>query len=193
MSAGVFYKRLSDPIFLFTTDNELGGQDVQPGNGDAGTIRGVEVALQQQLRFLPAPFDGLGVYANYTYTDSEATLPGGREARLQGQADHVFNTAVSYERGVFSGQVSLNYHDNYVGEYGGDEGTVEEELEDVYIDRHMQLDASASLRTTNRSALFVELVNLTNEPFKAYQGVRERPIQMEYYERWGRLGFRYSW
>jgi hypothetical protein len=94
---------------------------------------------------------------------------------------------------VFSGQVSLNYHDNYVGEYGGDEGTVEEELEDVYIDRHMQLDASASLRTTNRSALFVELVNLTNEPFKAYQGVRERPIQMEYYERWGRLGFRYSW
>jgi TonB-dependent receptor len=191
LSAGVFYKRLSDPIFLFTADNELGGQDVQPGNGESGTIRGVELALQQQLRFLPGPLGGLGVFANYTYTDSDARLPGGREGRLQGQAAHVVNLAVSYERGPFSGQVSLNYVDDYLSEYGGDEGEEGEEFEDVYVGARTQIDASLSLRAGGRSVVFVELLNLTNQPYDVYQGVTARPIQSEYYRAWGRIGFRY--
>jgi TonB-dependent receptor len=192
LSAGVFYKRLSDPIFLFTTDNELGGQDVQPGNGEAGTIRGVELALQQQLRFLPGALAGLGVYANYTFTDSDAQLPGGREARLQGQAPHVVNVALSYERGPFSGQVSLNYLADFVSEYGGDEGAAGEEFEDVYVAPRTQIDASFSVRAGGRSVAFLELLNLTNQPYDVYQGVADRPIQNEYYEPWGRVGFRYS-
>jgi TonB-dependent receptor len=193
LSAGAFYRWVNDPIFVFTTENDLGGQDEQPGNGESGTVWGVEAAVQQQLRFLPAPLDGLGFYGNYTFTSSDATLPGGRVGRLQGQADHVFNAALSYERGVFSAQVSVNYHDDYLAEYGGDEGTPDEAFEDVYIDQHFQLDASLSIRTSLRSVIFAEVVNLTNEPFRAYQGVTERPIQIEYYERWGRLGFRFSW
>jgi TonB-dependent receptor len=192
LSAGIFYKRLTDPIFVFTTDNELGGQDLRPDNGETGTIRGLELALQQQLRFLPGLLGGLGVFANYTFTDSDAALPGGREARLQGQADHVVNAALSYERGAFSGQVSVNYLDDYVLEYGGDQGEAGEELEDVYVDRRAQVDLSASVRATRRSVLFVEMLNLTNRPYRAFQGVRARPIQMEYYERWGRVGFRYT-
>lgn len=192
ISAGVFYKRLSDPIFLFVEDNELGGETTQPRNGDDGDIFGVELAVQQQLRMLPTPFDGLGVYANYTYTRSETTLPGGREARLQGQSPHVFNTALSYERGPFSGQVSLNFHDDYILEYGGDEGTPEERLEDIYVGDHLQLDLSANVRVTQTTAAFFELVNLTNEPFRLYQGVEERPRQREFYRTWGRFGFRFT-
>jgi TonB-dependent receptor len=192
LSAGVFYKRLTDPIFLFIEDNELGGETTQPRNGDSGDIFGVELAVQQQLRMLPKPFDGLGIYANYTYTRSETTLPGGREARLQGQTPHVFNTALSYERGPFSGQVSLNFHDDFILEYGGDEGTPEERLEDIYVGDHLQLDLSANLRVTQTTAAFLELVNLTNEPFRLYQGVEERPRQREFYRSWGRFGFRFT-
>lgn len=192
LSAGVFYKRLTDPIFLFIEDNELGGETTQPRNGDQGDIYGVELAVQQQLRMLPSPFDGLGVYANYTYTKSETTLPGGREARLQGQTPHVFNTALSYERGPFSGQVSLNFHDDYILEYGGDEGTPEERLEDIYVGDHLQLDLSANVRVTQTTAAFFELVNLTNEPFRLYQGVEERLRQREFYRTWGRFGFRFT-
>jgi TonB-dependent receptor len=190
MSAGVFYKSLKDPIFAFVEDNELGGETRQPRNGEDGEIYGFEVAVQQQLRMLPAPLDGLGIYANYTYTDSKTNLPGGREARLQGQVPHVFNAALSYERGPFSGQFSFNYSDEYILEFAGDEGTEEEALEDTWVDTHLQLDFSASLRVTQMTAAFVELVNLTNEPFRAYQGLPERPIQREFYRSWGRFGFR---
>ena len=192
LSAGVFYKHLTDPIFLFIEDNSLGGETTQPRNGDSGDIYGVELAVQQQLRMLPNPFDGLGLYANYTYTKSETTLPGGREARLQGQTPHVFNAALSYERGPFSGQVSANFHDDYILEYGGDEGTPEERLEDIFVGDHLQFDFSANLRVTATTAAFLEVVNLTNEPFRLYQGVEERPRQREFYRTWGRFGFRFS-
>ncbi len=181
ISAGVFYKRLTDPIFVFTEENTLGGDTEQPRNGESGWIRGFELALQRQLG------SGFGAYANYTYTDSEAELPSGRDARLQGQSDHVFNAALNYERGRFSGQVSTNFHADYVDEYG------DEQLEDVYVTDHFQLDASANYQFTPGAAVFLELVNLTNEPFVAYQGIRERPIQQEYYGSWGRLGIRWSW
>jgi outer membrane receptor protein involved in Fe transport len=69
----------------------------------------------------------------------------------------------------------------------------EEDHEDVYIDNHLQLDLSAGYQVTPEGRLFLELVNLTNEPLVAYQGVRQRPIQMEYYRPWGRLGVRYVW
>jgi TonB-dependent receptor len=185
-SVGAYYKRLSDPIFTFVEDNDLGGETEQPRNGEEGTIRGVEVALQRQLSGLPFPFDGLGVYANYTFTDSDARLPGGREVRLQGQAKHVFNTALSYERPRWWIQASVNYHDRYVNEYADDA------VEDLFVDRHLQLDASLQARVTETGALFLELVNLTNEPYVVYQGTPDRPVQQEYYRSWGRLGFRIS-
>jgi TonB-dependent receptor len=192
MSAGVFYKRLNDPIFLFVDDNDLGGETSQPRNGDDAWIFGVELAVQQQLRMLPSPFDGLGVWANYTSTKSEATLPGGREARLQGQSPHVFNTALSYERGPFSGQLSLNFHDDYVTEYGGDSGDPDERLDDLIVDDHLQLDFSSSLRVTQTTSAFLEVLNLTNEPFRVYQGIEQRPVQREFYRVWGRFGFRFN-
>jgi TonB-dependent receptor len=183
-SAGVFLKRLSDPIFVFTQDNDLGGETEQPRNGRHGTIRGVELALQRQLSELPFPFDGLGIYGNYTFTDSDAQLPNGREVRLQGQAKHVFNAAVGYERRRFWGQLSLNYHGDYVTEYADDA------FEDAWVKHHLQLDGSLNVRVAPRGTVFLELVNLTNEPYIVYQGDRSRPIQMEYYDAWGRIGFR---
>lgn len=185
-SAGVFYKRLEDPIFRFTEDNDLGGETEQPRNGERGEIRGVEVALQRQLRELPFPLDGLGIYANYTFTDSDARLPGGREVRLQGQSKHVANAALSYERPRWWMQASVNYHDRYANEYAADAA------EDLFVDRHLQLDASFQARVTPTGAIFLELVNLTNEPYVVYQGTPDRPVQQEYYRSWGRLGFRVS-
>lgn len=190
LSAGVFYKQLDKPIFPFVEDNTLGGETTQPRNIDSGKIFGLEVAVQQQLRFLPAPLDGLGIYANYTWTDSEAELPGGRTSRLPGQAEHIFNAALSYEKGRFSGQVSTNYHGDYILEFGGDSGDADELEEDIFLDSHFQLDATASYLITPRAQLFVELVNLTNEPLRTFQFHQNRPRQIEYYRSWFEVGFR---
>jgi len=186
ISGGFFYKQIDDPIFFFIWDNELGGETIQPQNGDSGTITGVEVSLQRQLKSLPAPFDGLGIYGNYTYTTSSAKLPGGREAKFSGQPDNVFNIALSYEKFGFSGQLSLNYHDKYVLEYGEDSDS------DIFVNTHLQLDFSASYKINENFKVFGELVNITNEPYRTYLGNDNRPFQFEYYKPWGKIGLRYS-
>ncbi len=190
VSLGAFYKAIEDPIFTFSFDNDLGGTTEQPRNGESGSIMGIEIALQRQLKFLPAPFDGLGIYGNYTYTDSKATLPGGREAKFSGQPDHVYNLAVSYEKRRFSGQFSVNYHDKFIVEFGSD--AQDSPDSDIWIDTHLQLDLSLSYQLTNTIKVYGEAVNLTNEPLRSYIGYTDRPIQLEYYKPWSRIGIRYA-
>lgn len=184
LSTGVFYKSIKDPIFTFVEENSLGGDTEQPRNGQAGTIFGFELSAQQQLNFLPGALGGLGIYGNYTFTDSEGTLPDGRDAKLAGQADHAFNTALSYERGGFSGQVSFNFRHSYIDAYGDDES------EDEFVGSRHQLDLSASYRLNETGTIYMELLNLTNQPFVLYQGVKERERQREYYRPWGTIGIR---
>lgn len=136
--------------------------------------------------------DGLGIYANYTFTDSEATLPGGLTAPLPGQADHVLNAAISYEKGGFSGQFSANYHSDHVDDFGGDSDAAAAREADEFIGAHLQFDVSASYMVTPFVQIYGEVVNLTNQRFTLYQGIQERPRQYEWYERWGRIGVRYS-
>lgn len=62
-----FFNPLPDPIEL---------QITQPVNGeDDDKIWGIELAGERQLTFLPGWWAGWGLYANYTYTDSETTQP----------------------------------------------------------------------------------------------------------------------
>ena len=77
-------------------------------------------------------------------------------------------------------------------EFGSDVVGAEERAEDIFLDKHLQLDLSSSYRFTQSASLFLELVNLTNEPFRTYQGSSVRPRQAEFYESWGRLGVRYT-
>lgn len=184
ISAGVFMKQLSDPIFTFVEENDLGGDDEQPRNGASADMRGAEVSLQQQLNFLPGALGGLGIYGNYTWTDSEATLADGRAVGFAGQADHAFNAALSYERGGFSSQVSFNFRDAYIDGYG------DESAEDEFVGSRHQIDLSASLDLARTGTIYMQLLNLTDQPFILYQGVEERELQREYYRPWGTVGVR---
>jgi TonB-dependent receptor len=191
VSAGVFVKRIDDYIYDLRFDEARSGEVfevIQPRNGDSADLWGLELAYQNQLRFLPDPFDGLGLYLNYTYTDSEASFPErqGAAATLPGQSEHVANVALSYEKAGFSGQISLNYHGKYLDEVGEDSST------DIYYDDHSQLDLSTSYRISPKVRLFLELNNLTDEPLRYYEGSSNRPIQEEYYSWWGLIGFSYD-
>lgn len=187
VSAGIFHKRLDDNISSFVFE-ETRGDDVftvvQPKNGGSADLLGVELAWQSRLSFLPAPWDGLGLYFNYTYTDSEMELAGRPGVRLQGQSEHLGNLAVSYEKGGFSGRVSLNYHGEYTVGIGDSPAS------DVFIDEHLQVDLAGRQRITRKLSVFFELINLTDEPYRVYQGSPDRPIQEEYYKWWGTLGFK---
>ncbi|MEL7168329.1 MAG: TonB-dependent receptor [Bacteroidota bacterium] len=195
-SAGVFYKSISDPIvsvlFEETAENGVGLEVVQSRNGESGYIFGVEVAAQQQLRFLPGALSGLGLYANYTYTDSEATLADGSKGVFPGQAAHIFNVALSYERAGFSGQVSLNYTGEFLDEFAGD-GVGADRASDIFVEDRYGLDFTATYQATPQVAVFAEAVNLLNEPLVLYQGVESRPIQREFYQPSGWIGVRFNY
>ena len=187
VSAGVFYKNLADYVYLFTTQQNLGGvqyQVTQPLNGDVATIRGVEVALQNQLKFLPRPLQGIGVYANYTFTDSTAAIPGHEGAHLPGQSRHVGNLAGSYERGGFSGRVAVNFHGSYVDVVGATNAL------DRYYDTNSQLDISLVQKVTRNLRVYFDGLNLNNALLRYYQGVPDRPLQEEHYQAWMNFGIK---
>ncbi|MGE3277701.1 MAG: TonB-dependent receptor [Vicinamibacterales bacterium] len=188
VSGGVFYKKLHDYIYPFRYAEVNFGETYrvsQPLNGDAASLWGMEVAFQNQFRGLPAPFDGLGVYANYTWSDSSATFPDRDvEATLPGQSTHIGNLALWYEKHGFSARASWNFHGKYIDEVGGDAS------EDVYYDNHTQLDVSLSQRLTRNLRLYTDVLNLTNAPLRYYIGETNRPIQQEYYRWWMMFGLK---
>lgn len=188
VSAGFFYKHLDDYIYTYTFSQTLNGtqyQTTQPRNGDAASIVGFELALQNQLTFLPKPFDGLGVYANYTYADSTAYFPQHPgESTLPGQSKHVGNVALSYEKGGFYGRVGLNFHGTYVDQVGATD------LLDRYYDHHTQLDFSLNQKIAKHFRLYLSGVNMNDALLRYYQGVSDRVLQEEHYRWWAELGIK---
>lgn len=186
VSGGVFYKRLTDYIFPFQFRETNFGEVyevTQPRNGDSASLWGLEIAFQNQLRFLPGPLSGIGVYANYTWTDSDASFPDRSESTtLPGQSAHLGNVALSYERAGFSGRLSWNFHGKYIDEVGG------RAVDDVYYDDHTQVDINVSQRVTRQIRVFADVLNVTNAPLRYYQGTPDRPIQEEYYRWWASFG-----
>lgn len=192
VSGGFFYKNLSD--YIYTSVYRQSGGDFdgyriyQDLNGESATLWGIELNWQHQLTFLPGALNGLGVYANYTYTESEAKFPGrtGEEASLPGQAKHIANFALSYEKGGFTGKVSMNMHGKYISEVG------ETAAEDIYYDNHTQWDIAVSQKVHPRISIFADMLNLGNEPLRYYQGATTRPIQQEFYRWWGDVGVKFE-
>src|SRR5262245_21190724 len=188
VSAGAFYKNLSDYIYTFTQNQLLGGTQylvTQPLNGESATLAGVEFALQNHLRFLPSPFNGLGVYANYTYTDSTAHFPGRTSAAtLPGQSKHVGNVAASYEKGGFDGRVSVNFHGSYIDTVGADA------TQDRFYDTNSQLDVTLMQKVARNARVYVNLLNMNDALLRYYQGVPDRVQQEEHYHWWLEFGLK---
>jgi TonB-dependent receptor len=214
LSGGVFYKKLNDFIYTYRDNqytNAKFSQDfpnlvnpipaVNPGNwsltqqrnGENVSVYGFEVAVQRQLDFIPGKFfKGLGVYLNYTFTDSEAkgiTNADGEERKdvtLPGTAPHMFNSSLSWENKKFSARISLNYTADYLDELGGDS------FDDRFYDKQTFIDANASYKFTSKLRVFAEANNLTNQPLRYYQGVAARTMQMEYYQARFNLGLKFD-
>ncbi|MCK6543348.1 TonB-dependent receptor [bacterium] len=196
IAGGVYYKYIDDFIYQRQYIDSTNIQDGVPWivnqkqNGKAAKLFGAEFNWQQTFTFLPPNFDGLGIYLNYAYTHSQAYYPQrpGNKNTLPGQPNHVGNFALTYEKKGFAARVAWNYSGPYVL-------TVSDSVDtdfDTYVDRHLQLDISASQKLTKHIRIYLELNNLTNEPYREYVGSRKRLRQQEYYSWWGKLGAEYT-
>ena len=196
ISAGFFWKSIKD----FTVEQRLREPGTLYGvefeelttfiNGDRAKIKGIELSYNQLFSFLPAPFDGLLLNANYTYTDAKGTVPTDgditdpRPINLTASSKHTFNVALGYEKGRISLRAAGTYRSKYLDELGGSAE------EDRYVNSHFQLDLSAKYRVTRDIRLFAEWINVTDAPYYAYQnyaGAR-RVLQYEQYNWTAKFG-----
>jgi TonB-dependent receptor len=186
--AGIFHKEIEDFIVgRVTQDVILDGQQfdqlTEPFNGASARLTGFEIAFQRNLDFLPGLLAGLGVYANYTYTNSSAEDIGieGREEEdlpLPGTSENTFNGSLSYDYGRISLRASVNFQDDFIdpGELG------DEAFFDRYYEAQTQVDLNGSIALTRSAQFFFEVNNLTNEPLAYYQGIPSRLMQREFYD-----------
>ncbi|UVO50576.1 TonB-dependent receptor [Sphingomonas sp. SUN019] len=182
VSAGVFYKKIENPIYNgIVLNTVLNGvpltQLSQPLNAKSGYILGVEANLQYQLSFLPAPLDGLGVSVNGTYVKSDLQVPG-REAEdipFFRQSDRIANAAIFYAIGRIEARVALSYRDDYIESIGA------VRTSDIYNKARAQLDAKLSFDLTDKIELFGTASNITNAPLAFYQADKTQTFSREIY------------
>ncbi len=188
-SAGLFYKDLTDYVYFFNVDEVIDGEDfevIQPRNGDKGTLWGAEFAFQKNFIDLPGFWGGFGLYANYTYADSEAEYPNREAGTLPGQSENVGNLALVYEKYGISTRLSLNFNGKNILEVG------EEAAEDLWLDDHTQLDFLFRVQVSKKFSIVLEAINITDEPYTVYEGTGDRIRQQEYYDWWATLGVRFD-
>lgn len=199
LSVAVFYKDIKNFTYQATlpgvSDPATGYLLTTFVNGPHGRIAGLEVAWQQQFRGLPAPFDGLGLFANYTLSGSSAgylrAATGTFEnAPFVGQSGTIGNLALNYEkRGLFV-RLALNYRTARLRE---DEPIGVSAAEDRYVDDFKQLDLTVNYKLTRRTEVFGDVLNLTNEPFRvAFGEKRTRFTQFEEYGWSANFGVRWK-
>ena len=196
ISIGGFYKSLDDIIVTYQQNNFMdvvSGLEFeeysQPRNGGQATLKGVEVAVQRQLSFLPGVWKGLGVYVNYTYTKSDADEMDGREGEdlgMPGTAEHMFNASLSFETKKLVMRLSLNHTSDYIDEIG------ESSFYDRFYDKQTFLDFNASFALASQWRVFAEANNLTNQPLRYYQGIQSRVMQEEFYGQRFALGVKFD-
>jgi len=192
VSFGYFTKDIADYFYVGVMENyELQGKTYEevkmPQNGENATLSGWEFNIQQQLSFLPGPLSGLGVYANYTSTTSEAYYGSDRDkTTLPGQAGNTGNFSLSYETKKLSARFSYALSDQYIVEVGDDADA------DIYYEPANRIDISLSYDPMDNLTILADLMNLNNAPLGYFQGSKSTPIQRELYGPSFRVGLQYD-
>lgn len=132
-------------------------------------IKGMEAGYQQFFDQLPAPFDGLGVQANYTYVESEAATSApvaGKKAPLQGLSKNSYNLVGMYEKGKFKSRLAYNFRGSYVVAASSSASLGVP----IYAAAMGTLDFSLSYDVSKQLTVVLDGVNIGNAHSEAYFG-----------------------
>lgn len=186
LSAAVFEKKFDNYIQSGVYNRDFTNNGVTrtaeitgPVNGDGANIRGFELAAQTFFDFLPSPFDGFGVQANYTYIDNEgitnssvtSTAPGGGATDqgdghapdaiqvdvLEGLSKDSYNLIGMYEKGGLALRVAYSWRSEYLV-------TARDccAIYPVWSEDQGQMDASIRYNLTDNIELSLQGSNLLN-------------------------------
>jgi TonB-dependent receptor len=175
--AAGFYRKVKDFVLTTSTSGVQIGDIVytitRPENLEQGEIKGFEVGGQTFFDFLPSPFDGFGLQANYTYvkSDTPSAIVGFRTP-LPNLSKHSYNLIGLYEKGPFSARVAYNYRSKFLSGVfsGGVLGVLP-----VYRKGYGWLDASINYDITDQFSVSLEGSNLLRTREETYYDVVTRP------------------
>jgi len=205
--AGYFYKAISSPIIqdispIIASGPDAGGVYVQTLNASSAHVQGLEVGYQQHLSMLPGPMRGLGISANYSYTESQISGIGGRSDHpaLLRQAPNTWNISPTYDDKHVSIRVGMSYNGPMIYAYqwtnitppGPDPLGVKGPAGDNYLYPHYQIDVQGSYNVTHSIQVYAYGLNLNNEVFGFYNGSPQYVVQREYYKPTYAGGIRYN-
>ncbi|HVI98988.1 MAG TPA: TonB-dependent receptor [Sphingomonas sp.] len=192
-----FYRKVKGFIFTNGNTQTIDGIDYviqQPTNGRSGEIKGVEVGGQTFFDFLPGPFDGFGIQANYTFVDSSTpAIIQSELTPLPNLSKHSFNIAGLYEKGGISARVAYNYRSKYLGSlYGLGLADGSTQLLPVYTRGYGWLDASIGYDITPRLTVTLEGSNLLQRREFTYFDATSRPSNRSIDDRQIMAGLRFK-
>ena len=153
-------------------------------NGDGAKLQGFELAFQTFFDFLPAPFDGFGVQANYTYIDNKGitntntnstdsgggSIIGGHAPDviavdvLEGLSKDSYNLIGMYEKGDLAVRVAYSWRSEYLV-------TAKDccAVYPIWNDDQGHLDASIRYNINDNIEISLQGSNLTNVTTKLKQ------------------------
>ncbi|MEM8636310.1 MAG: TonB-dependent receptor [Pseudomonadota bacterium] len=213
LSFGLFYKDIENAIYgvefdvadvpesvdlSFLPNTLLDGDATNDEIADVITfinvpsteLIGAEFNYVQNLEDLNPSLEGFLISANLTLTDSESTLPNGREVRFLNQSDTVWNVALGYDKGPWDLRISANFRGNSLDElFDTDPG---DEVLDRTIDDRTLVEASAKYKVNDNLQIYLEGKNLTDEPEYYYFGNENRLMQYDEFGTSWIFGARYT-
>ncbi|SFW31723.1 TonB-dependent receptor [Pseudomonas sp. NFACC04-2] len=201
VSAFVFYKDIKN--FVYNTD--LAGTGAWTdfseahsyANGDSAKLYGLELAYSQKFDWLPAPWNGLLLGANTTFSRSDAEIEGFDQASgtqrkrsidLPNQSDTVGNLMLGWENDKLSLRLSANYKSAYLFELA----SIGDRDHDLHVDAQTFVDFSARYSLTKNLQVSLEAQNLTDESYFVYTGHRSYNGQYEEYGPTYKLGLTFT-
>ena len=212
-----FYKTLNDTIIYgntlkpvpfetaagtFVTEYASVSDDFNAAQ--KATVKGVELGGRTFFDKLPAPFNGLGIEANYThindnnpgdqYVDISGVLH--HDVPIVGLSNNSYNVGLMFEKTQWSVRLAYNWRSKYLmttnsngtnGSYtyypaAGAAGQNIGISLPIYAAAYGELDMGATFRPTSHIAVSLDLNNLTNATVKTLMG--GYPNGAEYVRSW---------
>lgn len=144
-----------------------------------GQVDGFEASLvMKRFDFLPAPFNGFGLIANYTYLDGQYDVVLNNGTRrsidsLRNQPRQLLNLTGLYEYGPVSVALAYNWADEaFSGEFQSVPGdAAHPSLNDVFIGEFGTLDAKIKFALSPNVELSLAGKNLTDEIYTYKTGL----------------------
>ncbi len=221
LTFGMFYKAVDDIFYPWVTqlvDRETAAANGWEGyngyeltsyrNSDQSRIYGYEVDLQTNLSFLPSPFNGFVINANYSRLYSETQVffltsetrllipfppvletvytNSSRTVGMPSQAPHIFNMSVGYDYKTFSLRVSSIYQGTKADGFSANKDF------DRFSLGFWRWDASLKQRVGKHWSLFLNMNNFTNQRDITFTRTENFLNTIQTFGRTGTIGLQYK-